>query len=286
VLFLSLSFIWGLPYLLIRVSVQTLDPAFIVFCRVLLAAAILLPVALWQGELRKLKGHLRWVVVFALVEITLTWPALTFAEKELTSSFAALVITTVPLVGALLAWRLGLDRITGLRMVGLLVGVVGVVALVGLDFGTIHLPSVALLVITVLGYALGPVIVVRWLDGVPSMAVIAATMVFNVVVFAPLAYLRRPTGPVPAEAWWSVAGLGLLCTALAFIIFFALVAEVGPARTTVITYLNPVVALTLGVLVLGEPITLGMMVGFPLVVLGSWLATRKAPVEESEPVPA
>lgn len=286
VLFLSLSLIWGLPYLLIRVCVESMSPTFVVWGRVLLAALVLLPVAAVRGELPALRGHYKAVLLFAVVEITVTWPALTYAETRLTSSFAALVIAAVPLVGALIAWRLGMDRLTGPRLVGLFVGVAGVAALVGLDFGQIHVPSVALLVITVLGYAFGPVVVTRYLSGIPSTAVIAATMLINVVVFAPFALATRPVDPVPAKAWWSLVALGLLCTAFAFIVFFALVAEVGPARTTVITYLNPMVALVLGVLVLSEPITPGMIVGFPLVLLGSWLATRKAAPQESEPVPA
>jgi len=286
VLFLSLSLIWGIPYLLIRVCVESMSPTFVVWGRVVLAALVLLPVAAVRGELTALRGHYKAVLLFAVIEITLTWPALTYAETRLTSSFAALVIAAVPLVGALIAWRLGMDRLSGTRLIGLFVGVAGVAALVGLDFGQIHVPSVALLIITVLGYAFGPVVVTRYLSDIPSTAVIAATMLINVVVFAPFALWSRPVDPVPAKAWWSLVALGLLCTAFAFIIFFALVAEVGPARTTVITYLNPVVALVLGVLVLSEPITAGMIVGFPLVLLGSWLATRKAAPQESEPVPA
>ena len=112
---------------------------------------------------------------------------------------------------------------------------------------------------------------------------IAASLVINLFIYAPLAWVTRPTAPVPASAWWSVAALGLLCTALAFIIFFALIAEVGPSRTTFITYINPAVAVILGVIVLSEPITLGIIIGFPLVLIGSWMATRKAPAIESEP---
>ena len=286
VLFLSLSLLWGIPYLLIRVSVESLSPWFVVFARVLMASAILLPIAAARGELRVIRPYLPWVLVFALVEITVTWPALNFAETQLTSSFTALIIAAVPLVAALIAWRLGLDKLSGMRLVGLFVGIAGVAALVGLDFGTIHVASVSLLILTVVGYALGPVVVSQRLAQAPSLAVIGVALAINTVLFAPLAATHWPTGSVPASAWWSVAVLGVVCTALAFVIFFALVAEVGPARTTVITYLNPLVALVLGVLVLGEQITTGMIVGFPLVLLGSWLATRKGQPSESEPAPA
>ena len=286
VLFLSLSLIWGIPYLLIRICVESLSPAFIVWGRVALAALVLLPIALSRGEMKKLRGHYKGVLLFALIEISITWPALTYAEKQLTSSFTALIIAAVPLVGAVLAWRLGLDRLSGMRLVGLFVGIAGVAALVGLDFGQIDPLSVSVLIVTVFGYAFGPIVVTRYLSDLPSTAVITAAMLINVVLFAPFAWAFRPTTEVPATAWWSLVALGLLCTAFAFILFFALVAEVGPSRTTVITYLNPMVALVLGVLVLSEPITMGMIVGFPLVLLGSWLATRKGVPQESEPVPA
>jgi drug/metabolite transporter (DMT)-like permease len=113
--------------------------------------------------------------------------------------------------------------------------------------------------------------------------VIAASIVINAIIYAPIAWFSQPTAPVPATTWWAMAALGIVCTALAFIIFFALIAEVGPSRTTFITYINPAVAVILGVIVLSEPITLGIVIGFPLVLIGSWMATRKAPAIESEP---
>ena len=143
--------------------------------------------------------------------------------------------------------------------------------------------SVAALSITVLGYALGPIIVDRKLSDAPSMAVIGVSLTVNALIYLPFAILNWPTEPVPATAWWSITALGAVCTAGAFIIFFALIAEVGPTRTTVITYINPGVALLLGVLILHEPLTPGILVGFPLVLAGSYLATRRGPNVESEP---
>jgi drug/metabolite transporter (DMT)-like permease len=185
---------------------------------------------------------------------------------------------------ALLAKATGLDdRLTGMRLLGMGIGFAGVVALVGLDLTSGAFLAVAALAVTAFGYALGPIIIARQLSDIPALPVIAASLVINLVIYAPLAWVSRPTEPVPASAWWSVAALGLLCTAVAFIIFFALIAEVGPSRTTFITYINPAVAVILGVIVLSEPITLGIIIGFPLVLIGSWMATRKAPAIESEP---
>jgi len=285
ILFLSLGLIWGLPYLLIKVSVEYLSPEVIVFLRVFLAAIILMPVVLKRGYLRELKGHWKWVFIFAVVEITFPIGALTYAEIRLSSSMAGLLVAAVPIVSAIFAWRLGIDdRITGKRVFGLSVGIVGVAALVGLDVSGSELISVALLGITVVGYALGPIIVSQKLSTVPALAAVAMAMVINSVIYAPLAFINRPTESVPSNVWLAVAALGIICTALAFVLFFALVAAVGPTRTTVITYINPAVAVILGVLVLSEPITLGLVIGFPLILIGSYLATRKAPVFESEPI--
>jgi drug/metabolite transporter (DMT)-like permease len=285
ILFLSLGLLWGIPYLLIKVSVEYLSPEVIIFLRVFLAATILLPVVVKRGYLRQLKGHWKWVFVFAIVEIAFPFGALTFAEIKLSSSMAGLLIAAVPIVSAIFAWRLGIDdRITGNRVLGLAIGIVGVASLVGLDVTGSELFSVALIAITVVGYALGPIIVSQKLSQAPALAVIAMAMVINSVIYAPFAFISRPTESVPMNVWLSVAVLGSVCTALAFILFFSLVAEVGPARTTVITYINPAVAVILGVLVLSEPITLGLVVGFPLILLGSFLATRKGPAFESEPI--
>ena len=236
ILFLSLGLLWGIPYLLIKVSVEYLSPEVIIFLRVFLAAMILMPVVIKRSYLRQLKGHWKWVFVFAIVEIAFPFGALTFAEINLSSSMTGLLIAAVPIVSAIFAWRLGIDdRITGNRVLGLAIGIVGVASLVGLDVTGSELFSVALLGITVVGYALGPIIVSQKLSQAPALAAIAMAMVINSVIYAPLAFFSRPTESVPVNVWLAVAVLGAVCTALAFLLFFSLVAEVGPARTTEIT---------------------------------------------------
>lgn len=284
VLFASLSIIWGMPYLFIKISVESLSPGMIVFGRLLLAVVVLVPIVIARGQFGLLRGYWRWVFAFAIVEMTFTWWCLTYAEQHISSSLTGLLIATVPIMTALLAKATGLDdRLTGMRLLGMGIGFAGVVALVGLDLTSGAFLAVAALAVTAFGYALGPIIIARQLSDIPALPVIAASLVINLIIYAPLAWVSRPTEPVPASAWWSVAALGLLCTAVAFIIFFALIAEVGPSRTTFITYINPAVAVILGVIVLSEPITLGIIIGFPLVLIGSWMATRKAPAIESEP---
>lgn len=286
ILFLSLAFIWGTPYLFIRIAVQYVEPSVLVFARVGLAALILLPIAAARGQLRGLRPHLPWIILFGIIEITGPFFALGYAEKRLSSSLTALLIAAVPICAALLAYGLHLDRaFTATRILGLLIGIAGVGVLVGFDVHGDSWWAVAAAAVAVVGYASAPMLLALKLKDAPGMAVIALSLLLNTIIFAPLAWIQRPAGPVPATAWWSLAFLGLFCTALAFIVFFQLFEEVGPARMTVITYLNPAVAVTLGVVVLAEPVTWGLLLGFPLVLLGSFLATRKAPAVELEDSP-
>jgi drug/metabolite transporter (DMT)-like permease len=283
-LFLSLGVIWGVPYLLIKVAVTEVEPSFVVFMRVTIGALVLLPVVAARRQFGSLRGHWRWVVVFALVELTFTLLALGWAEMRISSSLAALLIASVPIVGAVLARRFGLDdRLTGGRVVGLAVGFLGVACLVGLDVEGGNLLAVVALAVTVLGYSLGPIVIEKRLSDVPSLPVVAAALGVNALIYAPIAWFTHPTQPVSASAWASMIVLGVLCSAVAFVMLFALIAEVGAPRAQVITYINPAVAVVLGVLVLHEPITLGIAIGFPLVLVGSWLATRSGPFVEAEP---
>jgi drug/metabolite transporter (DMT)-like permease len=287
-MFISLGIIWGIPYLLIKVGVESMSVSMVIFSRMALAALILLPIAIATGQLKRLRGHWRWVIIFALVELTFTLLALTWAEQHISSSLAGLFVAAVPITTALIAWRIGLDdRLTGTRLVGMGVGIVGVGALVGFDVSSDSALAILALVVTVVGYSLGPIIIDRKLQGVPGVAVMAVAISLNALIYAPFAFLTRPTAPVPNSAWIAVTLLGVVCTAGAFVLFFALVGEVGPSRTTLITYVNPAVAVVLGILILGEPFTLGIAIGFPLVLLGSYLATRRAPTAalavEAEP---
>ena len=276
-LFAAMSVIWGVPYLFIKVADRGLHPAVIVSGRTLIGALVLLPLAARARAIRPVLPGWRWLVLFAVVEMALPWYLLTDAERHLTSSLTGLLVAAVPLVGALLAVVFGHDdRITGTRALGLLVGLLGVVALLGVDLdlgGAGWWPVVEVLVVA-LCYATGPVILARRLAGLPGLGVSALSLSVAAAIYLVPGIVQWPTGSVPASAWWSVLVLGLVCTALAFVLFYDLIAEIGPTRATVITYLNPAVALLLGVLVLDEQPTVGMLVGFPLVLLGSVLATR------------
>jgi len=270
--------VWGIPYLLIRVAVESVSPAVVVCGRTALAAVLLLPIAAARGVLGEVLAHWRWVVTFAAVEIAVPFLMLGYAERRLTSSLTALLIAAIPFVALALARLVGLEaRIERRRLVGLGLGVVGVGALAGLDLRSDDAAALGAVGLTVLGYALGPIIASTRLKDVSGLGVSGVALALNGIGYLPLAWITRPDpAAVPARAWLAVIVLGVVCSALAFLAFFALVAEVGPARTTVITFVNPVVAVVLGVLLLDEPVTAGLLIGFPLVLAGSWLATRGA----------
>jgi len=276
-LFAAMSVIWGIPYLFIRVAVEGLPPSVVVSGRTLIGALVLLPFAAHARAIRPVLPRWRWLVAFAVIEMAVPWYLLTDAERHLSSSFTGLLVSAVPLVAALIAAVGGHeDRLTGTRLVGLGIGVVGVAALLGLDLdlkGAGIRPVVEVLLVAVC-YAVGPVIVARRLSGIPGIGVSALSLCVAAAIYLVPGIVQWPTTAPPARSVWSVVVLGLVCTALAFVLFYELIAEIGPSRSTVITYLNPAVALTLGVLVLGEQVTVGMLVGFPLVLLGSVLATR------------
>jgi drug/metabolite transporter (DMT)-like permease len=265
--------IWGLPYLLIRIAVRDLSPADLVFARTAIGALLLLPIAAWRGVLGGLRGHWRWVLLYTAVELTIPWLLLSSAEEHLTSSFAGLLVAAVPLVGIGITKALGLaEEMTARRWGGLLVGIAGVGSLVGLQVGTVDMTAVAEIAVVAVGYALGPLVLSHRLSDAPGLAVVAASLGLTAVVYAPVA-IAKPPDHLSGEVIWSVIGLAVICTALAFIVFFWLIAEIGPTRATVITYVNPAVAIALGVSILGEHLTTGMVIGFPLVLIGSVLAT-------------
>jgi drug/metabolite transporter (DMT)-like permease len=283
-LFAAMCVIWGIPYLMIRVAVRELAPVTLVFLRTGLAALLLVPLAARRRELRPLLARWRPLLAYTAIEVALPWFLLSRAETKLTSSLTGLLIAAVPLVGALIVSLSGeRERLGGRRWLGLLVGLGGVAAIVGLDLG--HVDAVALVEIALVAvcYAVGPIILSRRLNGVPALGVVAASLALTAVAYTPLAALRWPSEMPSAHVVESVAGLAVVCSAAAFLLFFALIAEVGPVRATVITYVNPAVAAVVGVLLLSEHLTAGMLLGFALVLAGCVLATGRTPEAVAEP---
>ena len=276
-LFAAMGVIWGIPYLLIKIAVAELTPATLVFLRTTVAGLILVPLAAARGDVRPLFARWRWVVAYTFVEVAAPWILLSDAERRLSSSLAGLLIAGVPLVGAVLVWIVGGDDRPDLRRVlGLIVGFVGVALVVGFDVATDDLVAVGEVGLVVVGYAIGPMIIARRLQGVPAVGVVAASLALTAIAYAPVGLVQLPARLPSTQALFAVVFLGVVCTALAFLLFFALINEVGPIRATIITYFNPVVALVLGVVLLSEPFTAGLALGFALIAAGSFFATRRA----------
>jgi drug/metabolite transporter (DMT)-like permease len=277
-LFIAMCLIWGIPYLLIKVAVSDLNPVTLVFFRTVIGAVILLPIAAARGSLSSLLPHWRWIVAYTAVEVALPWVLLAHAELRLSSSLTGLLIATTPFVGVILGLLTRADeRFDARRLVGLAVGFLGVAALVGLNVSVSDLVAAGEVGLVAVCYAVGPLIVSRRLSTLPSLGVVAVSLVLPAIAYAPLGLTHLPAAIPSPQVLVAVALLGVVCTALAFLLFFELIAEVGPVRATVITYVNPAVALALGVALLGEPLTIGAGIGFALILLGLFLATRRGP---------
>jgi drug/metabolite transporter (DMT)-like permease len=274
VLFTTLCVLWGIPYLLIKVAVRELTPATLVFLRTAIGALLLLPVALRRGALRPLLPHWRAVLAYTVAELAVPWVLLADAERRLSSSLAGLLVAAVPLAGVgVSVLSGGGERVDGRRGMGLVLGLAGVVTLLGFDPSGADLRTMGEMVLVVVGYAVGPAIVARRLGHLPAFGVVAASLALCAIGYAPAGLAQLPaTLPSPAVLG-AVAVLGLVCTAAAFLVFFALIGEVGPVGATVVAYVNPAVAVGLGVVLLGEPFTLPIACGFALILGGSFLAT-------------
>jgi drug/metabolite transporter (DMT)-like permease len=277
-LFAAMSLLWGIPYLLIKVSVGEVSPVVVVFVRCAIGAVLLLPWTVARGHLLPALRHWRALLLFTVLEMAIPWVLLSYAERSLTSSLTGLLVATVPFVAAVAARVAGdEDRLTATRLGGMALGVVGIVALLGLDVGGAQRLAIAAVAVVVVCYATGPLVVSHALPEVPGVAASALALLATALAYAPLAVPRLgEVADASGDARASLLVLGMLCTALALALFFALIREAGSQRALVITFVNPAVAVLLGVVLLGEPFTLGLAVGLPLVLAGCVLATGRS----------
>jgi drug/metabolite transporter (DMT)-like permease len=275
--FATMSALWGIPYLFIKIAVDGgLSPAFVAWSRVVLAAAVLLVISSRAGLLHGLGGRGKWLAAYALLEIAIPFPLIAAGEQHIDSSLTAIIIASTPLIVALLALRFDhAERATGSRLVGLLVGFTGVVVLMGIDVAGSgdELLGAACVLLASCGYAAGPMILRRHLSDIDARATMAVSLAIAAVLLTPLTAAGLPTEMPGADAILAIVVLGLLCTAAAFVVFGRLITEIGPGRALVITYVNPVVALALGMAVLGEQPGAGAIAGLLLILAGSWLST-------------
>ena len=276
--FALLGFLWGTPYLFLKIAVEEIPTAAIVFFRVLVGAIVLIPITLRGKNLAIARKYWPFVLLYAITELIGPWYLITHAEQKISSGLTGLLVATVPIWSAVLASIFGDHTVWHKsRLFGLIIGFIGVVAVVGIESlsGRQDLVSILMVLLAAIGYAYAINMINRRIPEVPGIAINTWAMIITMIVYLPFVFLNMPTEVPSIEAVGSVLALGVFCTAIAFIIFFKLVAEVGPPRASFITYLNTAVAVLLGVIILGEPITLGITIGLPLVLIGSYFASRK-----------
>lgn len=281
VLFSAVGIVWGIPYYFIAIAGHSFSTVSVVWMRVLIGALFLLPVALKRGVVKDTLKNWPWVLFFAVVEMVGPWYFITEAERHVPTSLVGLMMTTIPFMSAAITGIFLGDKAAGhpITLLGLVVGFTGVVSLIGIDAlsGNIAIGPTLLLVLTALCYAIAPIVANRTMPNVSTLGVTAVSLAMVAVIYTPFAVTSLPAdiaaGPT-MDSWIAIVVLGVVCSALAFVLYFALIREVGPRRSTLITYLNLVVAAVLGVLFLSEPITPGVLVGLPLIVVGSYLAGR------------
>ena len=270
---------WGIPYLLMKVAVRDLEPAVIVCGRVLIGAAILIPLAIHQKVLMDAIRGWRYVLPYAIFEMMIPWILITNAEKKIPSGLAGLLVATVPIWSTIFASLAGDKTVWhSKRLVGIAVGFAGLVGLVGYEsiFGETDIISILMMVVAAISYSFAVNMISLKLPDVSGIAINGVAMFITAVAYAPLMIMQWPAaGTVSSESALSLLALGIFCTALAFISFFIVMKEIGPARASIGTYVNTAVAVVLGVIILSEPLTLGIIIGLPLVMIGSFLASRK-----------
>ena len=284
-----MGFIWGIPYLLIKVAVGALTPATLVFLRTAIGALIILPFAvpsLRAGGIRALARRWPWLLLYTLAEIAIPWWLLSDAEIRLPSSLSGLLVATMPIVMAVLAALTRIEKFSWRRGAGLGLGMAGVAVLLGPGLAGGDWGAILEVGVVVIGYAVGPLIIARKLSDLKSLDVVAATLLATAVAYLPVALVQAPRQWPGLEVAGSVLILGVVCTGLAFLCFFALIGEVGPTRSSLFIYVNPAVAVVLGVALLHEPFSILTVAGFVLVLAGSALAARRPPADARAAAPA
>lgn len=276
--YLAVSALWGIPYLFVSIAVKELSVPVIVFTRVFIGALILIPLAIRAGALKVPRASIKYIALYAVFEMFIPWTLISDGQRSVSSGLAGLLIATVPIWANLLAALTGDRSVRHPRQaLGIVIGFIGVLALVGIDSLLESHDLVAMLKIlfSAFSYAFATFMAMRHLNGISGVAVNGLAMALTAIVFFIPAIQSAPTTMPSNRALFALLALGLLCTALAFYLFFTLLRMIGPPKASTVTYPNTAIAIALGVIILNEPITVGMVLGFPLVLLGSYLATSR-----------
>ncbi len=283
-LFVLVGFLWGVPYLFIKIAVDPdngFSPAAVVCLRTAIGAAILIPLAMRQGQLGAAIRGIKYVAPYALLEMIGPWILIGTAEQKISSGLAGLLIASVPIWATIFASMRGDKTVWHhKRLMGIVAGFIGLIAVVGFESikGSSDPLSIAMVLVAAIGYSYAVMMVQGALPHVSGIAINAVAMAITAIFYLPLTIIQWPTHEISSEAINAIIGLGVLSTGAAFVAFFALAAMIGVARGSLVTYLNTAFAVVLGVIILDEPFTTGMALGLPLVLIGSYFASRK-PVE-------
>lgn len=276
--FILVGFLWGVPYLFMRVAVREWDPSVVVFGRVVIGAAILFPIAINRGVVKETLRGFKWIVAYAIFEMCGPWYLITHAETKINSGLAGLLVATVPIWSTIYSSMAGDKSVWhAKRLLGIVIGFIGLILIVGIETisGSADAFSVFQVVLAAISYSTAMAIILKGMPNGDGVAINAIAMALTAIVFAPSALSNLPAQMPSFEATASLIGLGVLSTGWAFMIYFKLMKEIGQARGSLVTYLNTAFAVLLGVIILGEPITIGILTGLPLVLVGSYFATRK-----------
>ena len=286
ILFTLVGLLWGVPYLFMKVAVEELSTPMIVFTRLMIGAALLVPLALREGSLKSALKYWRYILLYAVLEMVIPWSLITSSQRDLSSGVVALLVATVPIWATLFAHQTGDSTAAHrVRIFGIIIGLIGITLIVGIesisDFGNIK--ALLQILVAAASYAWAVNMITRKAPGISGIAINGIAMMISSVIFAPFAIANRPETLPSLEVTLSMLGLGVLCSGIAFWVFFVVLDEIGPARASLVVYPNTAVAVVLGIVILREPITLAILIGLPLVLIGSYFASRKP---NSQPIAA
>jgi drug/metabolite transporter (DMT)-like permease len=285
-LFSLVGLLWGIPYLFMKVAVEELSTPMIVFSRLLIGAALLIPLAMREGSLRKALPYWRYILLYAVLEMVIPWSLITSSQRNLSSGVVALLVATVPIWATLFAHQTGDSTAAHrIRIFGIVIGLIGISLIVGIesisDFG--NFGALAQVLIASVSYAWAVNMITRKAPGISGLAINGIAMTISSLIFAPFGFMSKPESMPSLDVTLATLGLGVLCSGMAFWIFFLVLAEIGPARASLVVYPNTAVAVILGIIILSEPITLAILIGLPLVLIGSYFASRRP---ATQPIPA
>jgi drug/metabolite transporter (DMT)-like permease len=278
-LFAVLCVFWGIPYFFIKLALVDVSPVCVAWSRITLGALVLIPVAWHQGTLAPALRHKGAILAFAITELVIPFSLIAIAERALSSSLTGVLIATLPLVVVVIAPWFGIrESFSVRRILGLLLGFAGVVVLLGFDTisGAAQWLAVGALGVAVIGYAAGPLVVQRYLQGVDEISSVALSLGAASLLLFPFALATRPLAMPSALSIGSIAVLGFISTAAALLLYFYVIHAAGAARASVVAYISPAIAALLGIVVLHEHVGLGIVLGLALILFGSGLGSSGA----------